>query len=756
MKIALLSISFLIQSLPIALAIGQDVPRSDRANTAVSDTILVSPGFSGSEPVNHDRPIDLYLSRPLRDPESRVAVLIGTTDVSSLFEQSDLRLRYNPKLWPLPLGQSEVTVYVVTKDDAWQEIATFSLFVVKQPARTRDSPAPDVALSFNKPSYFGELSASSDARLALALFPEQEQAKPDKQSKNWKMNLLPSLNVGLKTQPAESTFPSANTPADRATFADLTMQASMKSDTKYGIFSSQSSFDFAGSSFQQEALRFGTLGNVAPKVDLASYLIQLQTGRVKYQVGHFNYGSQRHLINSFSSRGINITVPFLRYFDFSAAVMNGTQLVGYDNFLGLNKRRHQMLGGTLGVELFPKRAGTLRVEVGVLSAYFQPISGVNRGVITDLQRSRGVSVRLIGSDKNARLRFEAGFTRSLFASPNDTTLEQGVKVVPLPTLLRNAHYFEINFDVLRNAVLTKTKRVNLAISFREENVAPLFRSLGASTQADKIQYDFAATGSVGDISGQFSRSDFHDNLRGVPSILRTINGLTNFSLAAPAKAILNRTKDSPWLPRLGLSFSRVHASGDAIPVNGGFEIDPGSIPDLIGTNKTFSADWQIKKFNVGYNLNHSFQNNEQKGRELADQYVLVNTGRVGIAVNTRLNLNVDLSADNSRNRETGRIDRTYRLGPSVTWQLTKSIGFTGSLSNTIAGDVANTSRNHNTEFDWSATYRFGAGKEGPKKVAGQFFIRYANRYSHTLDRIFFIDNLSKNQTLTANLSFTFF
>jgi hypothetical protein len=751
MKSVLFLIYFLAHSSPIIPVIGPDTALGARVRS-VTESIKVSPGFAADEPVSQDDSIDLYLSRPLRDPESRVAVLIGTTDVSTLFDQSELRLRYNAKLWPLPVGQSEVTVYVVTKDDVWQEIATFSLLVVKQPGQ----PAYDEGSSFKKSNYFEQLIASNDPNLALALFPGQEPAKTNKPNKSWKMNLLPSLNIGLKTQPAQSTFPSANTPAERATFADLTMQASLKSDANYGIFTSQSSFDLAGSSFQQEALRFGTLGNDAPNVDLASYLIQFQTGRVKYQVGHFGYGSHRHLINSFSSRGINITVPFLKYFDFSAAAMNGTQLVGYDNFLGLNKRRHQMLGGTLGVELFPKRAGALRVEVGVLSAYFQPVSGENRGVITDLQRSRGISVRLIGSDKNGRLRFEAGFTRSLFASPSDTTLEQGIRVVPLPTLLRNAHYFEINVDVLRNVALTKTKRVNLAVSFREENVAPLFRSLGASTQADKIQYDVAATGSVGDISGQFSHSNFHDNLRGIPSILRTINGLSNFSIAAPAKAILNRTKDSPWLPRLGFSFSRVHATGDAIPVNGGFEIDLSSIPNLIGTNKTFSADWQIKRFNVGYNINHSFQNNEQTGRELADQYVLVNTGRVGIAVNTKLNLNVDLSAENSRNRETGRIDRTYRAGPSMTWQLTKSIGFTGSLSNTIAEDVANTSRNRNTEFDLSATYRFGAGKEGPKKVAGQFFIRYANRYSHSLDRIFFNDNLNKNQTLTANLSFTFF
>ncbi len=721
-----------------------------------SAELSVSAGFTADQMVDRSDRIDLYLSRPLRDPESRVAILIGTTDVSSLFVLAELRLRYDTKLWPLPHGKSEVTVYVVNKNGLWQQVAVFPLHV-KEREISNELDNGGVAATFVNANYFSGPATAATGRSATHLFPDQDPAPPgEPNKKRGKLAFLPSLTVGLKAQPAQSTFPTANTPTDRATFADLTMQASLKGEAAYGIFTSQSSFDFAGSSFQQEALRFGTLGNEAPNVDLSSYLVQFKTGRVKYQVGHFGYGTQRHLINSFTSRGINITVPLLKHFDFSAAAMNGTQLVGYDNLLGLNKRRHQMLSATMGVEVFPKRAGALRLEIGVLSAYFQPVSGVNRGVITDLQRSRGLSFRVLGSDRNSRFRFDAGFTRSFFASPSDTTLEQGLTVVPLPALARNAHYLDVSWEILRNYSLTKTRRANLAVSFREENVAPLYRSLGASTQADKIQYDLAVTGSIDEIIGQFSYSNFHDNLRRIPSILRTLNGTTNFSLAAPAKVLLNRTKDSMWLPRLGFSFSRIHATAAAIPVNGGFDVDPASIPDLIGTNKTFSADWQIKKLNLGYNINHSFQNNQQPGRELADQRVLVNTGRVGLAVTRKLNLNVDLSAESSKNIESSRIDRTLRLGPGVIWQLTKSMGLTASLSNTIAGDAANTSRNRNTEFDISWTYRFDRGKEGFKKVAGQFFVRYANRYSHSLDRVFLSDNLNKNQSLTANLSFTFF
>ncbi len=84
------------------------------------------------------------------------------------------------------------------------------------------------------------------------------------------------------------------------------------------------------------------------------------------------------------------------------------------------------------------------------------------------------------------------------------------------------------------------------------------------------------------------------------------------------------------------------------------------------------------------------------------------------------------------------------------------MGLSANLSNTIAGDAANTSHSRNTEFDASWTYRFAHGKEGLKKVAGQFFIHYANHYSHAIERIFVSDTLRKNQTLTASLGVTFF
>ena len=702
-----------------------------------------------------NEPIELQLNRALRSLEGRLAIFIGITDVSSLFTRDELRLRYNANLWPLPVGESPVTVYLVTKNDKWTEVARFMLRVRKEETNNTRSEA-----SLNegglKTKTSGPSISSPDENLGANQDAVRSPSPNPKPSTNndRKMKFTPSLTLTIPSQPAQSTFPGPQ--PGRATFIDLNMQASIKNEMTYGVFGTQATIDFAGSSFQQEALRFGTLGNAAPKVDLASYQIHVQMGKAKFDVGHFSYGTQRQLISGFSSRGLQLTVPFLGRFDFSAAAMNGTQLVGYDNFFGLNNRRHQLLSGTLGVEFIRERTGGLRIEVSALNAYFQPLGGVNRGVITDLQRSNGIAVRLLASDKSQRFRFDGGFTRSLFGSTNDDTLSQGVSLVTLPSLTRNAHYLETSCDLLRNYSLTKTKKANLNVAFRQETVAPLFRSLGAATQADKIQYEFSANGSINEITAQFSRVNFHDNLRRIPSILRSLTGNTHIALAAPASALLNRIKSSPWLPRLGYSFDRVHALGAAIPVNGGFEIDPSTVPDLVGTNQTFSADWQVKKFTWGYNVNRSFQDNRQKGRDLADLGVWVNTGRVSVAATSRLNFNIDLSAESSANKEGNRIDRTYRLGPGLTWQLTRQVGLTLNLASTIAGDMSKTSHSRSTDFDASWTYRFERGREGLRKVAGQFFIRYANHYSRFLDRLFVTDTLRRNQTLTANLGITFF
>lgn len=566
------------------------------------------------------------------------------------------------------------------------------------------------------------------------------------------MKVIPSVTLGLKSQPFQRTFPDSNRPS-RPNFTDFTLQGALRSEMKRGAFSGSTQVDIAGSSFQQEALRAGTLGDAAPQVDLSSYLMQINIGPAKINIGHTSFGTFRHLVNNFSSRGITVTIPFLKRFDFTAGVLNGTSIVGYNNLAGLGKRRHQMHGGTFGWELFPKRPGGLRVEIGGFNGYFQALNGFAQGSVNDVERSKGGAARVIFADKSQRFKAEAGFTRSSFQNPADALLDQNSNVVKIPALVRNALYWESTVEALRNFQVTKKRALSLTLGLRHERVEPLFKSLAASAQPDKTQTDYQINAALGEITFNATLTRFNDNLKPIPSILRSLTRATQFAVGLPLATFF---KPSPFFPRLAYNFNRTHAFGAGIPVNGGFEIALDAIPDQFSTNQSFSADWQFPKLAVGYAYNRSFTNNQQTGRELADLLNQTHGLRVGFTPAPAFSLNFELSHDSADNREIVRLDGTWRAALGMNWQITPRLAFGGNLSHTIAGDEARTTRNRNLEFDAQIAYSLGVERGELKKVKTQIFVRYANRFARTRDNVLLSTNLNKQQTLNAGLSITFF
>src|SRR5260370_12175012 len=95
--------------------------------TSYDFELTVTPSFSEKQFVKPSEQIELLLSRELKESDGTVAVLIGLTDVTGLFTKAKVRLTYNAYLWPLPSGESPLTVYLVGKDDDWKEIAEFRL-----------------------------------------------------------------------------------------------------------------------------------------------------------------------------------------------------------------------------------------------------------------------------------------------------------------------------------------------------------------------------------------------------------------------------------------------------------------------------------------------------------------------------------------------------------------------------------------------------------------------------------------------------
>src|SRR5215475_16126170 len=73
------------------------------------------------------------LSRPLPATEGRLAVLIGQTDISNLLTPNGASLSYLPRILPLPTGESQVKVFLVSPSNEWREF-TQSTLRVKAPA----------------------------------------------------------------------------------------------------------------------------------------------------------------------------------------------------------------------------------------------------------------------------------------------------------------------------------------------------------------------------------------------------------------------------------------------------------------------------------------------------------------------------------------------------------------------------------------------------------------------------------------------
>jgi len=317
--------------------------------------------------------------------------------------------------------------------------------------------------------------------------------------------------------------------------------------------------------------------------------------------------------------------------------------------------------------------------------------------------------------------------------------------------------------------LSAKKTANLRLNYRLESVDPLFRSVAATTQADRFQHELEITGAVGEITATVSHQQFHDNLAEVPSLLETLSRRYVVVVSVPLASLApdgtdgtneagaaNRIGRSMWLPRLGYNMNRIHQFGRAFPLNAGFN-DPSQVPDQISVNHDFSSEWQFTKWRLTYRFNHSFQDNRQPGRVLADLRNQIHGVAFGLSPHTAFDLSFDLNVESAKSFETARVDRTLRAGINTNWRMTPRMTINVIASNTLAGDLARRiTRNRSTELDLQWSYQFTQGETGWRKVKGQFFIRYADRYALTRDLLFGLDNLTRLKTLNGGINFIFF
>ena len=717
------------------LAIFASVLNSDVIAQEKKDPVALTANFSGRQ-VEPNSTIELGLNRNLSEADGRIAILVGDTDFTSLFVSEGSALVYRPTIFPLPIGENVLSVYLIDNSGSWKPLAEFPLSVSEKAIEAGTKKSPE------------DRSIPSD---------EATYEEPVPSEGSFKIEFTPSVSLNIKSQNQTLSFPDDTEP-ERNPYTDLAGQASLnfKISKRNWVFNSQ--FELAGSSFRQEALRFGSLQNKAPRIDLSSYLIEFGKGRFKFNLGHVSFGSNRHLINSFSSRGFSVTVPVGKQNEVSFSAANGSSIVGYGNFLGIRRKKHSVVSGTFAREFFRERPGSLRFEFSVMRGSLLPLSNFNQGEINDAEKSLGFGFRVAGTDKKQRLRYEAGFARSKFTNPSDPFLEQDFEVTEIRPETKNARYGEVSFDFLQGLKLWGEKKLRLTGTFRHEEIQPLFRSIGAFSQADRRKFQFEVTGGIGEINFGFGNLGERDNLDDIASILKTLTRRNNTNVSIPLNSFFTGEKPIKWLPTLSYTFDLTHQYGAFLPTAGLFS-SPSHVPNQKSYNQAINAQWTISdKITIGYVHSRAFQDNRQQGRANAD----LATASNGVTLNYRplqsLGLDIDFARERQKSFEQQRIDKTFRLGTRANWTtpFLKNSVFSGGFSVTLAGDAGNLNDTRNGELDAQWAYNFNFGEKKFKKMSGQFFIRFASRYGDSIDRQFFFNSINKAQTLNAGLTLNLF
>jgi hypothetical protein len=720
------------------------------ANTQANTNQLTISAPFADQTVTPTSQIELHLSRALLPNEGRMAVFLGSTDITGLIETSATRLGYRPWPLPLPLGDNRVTVFLVSPKGEWKQIAQFAVRVTGG-AKALQSQSRTEALD--------QTSAG----------PSPTQTRQERRG----LPLIPSLTITTRSQPAMWHTP-ALPRTERTTFSAFALQSSLQTNVQRSAFGWQSQFDIVGSSFKPETLRYGLLNNKAPNIDLSGYLMQFRLGKVNMNAGHFTYGSNKHLISDFASRGLTLSLPINKHADFSVAAVNGTNIVGWDNFFGLDERDHQVVSGKLGYELFPERRGGLRLEASILSGSLLPLSNYNQGNINDAEKSRGASLRVRASDPAQRWQLDAGFARSRSTNPNDPLLNPAGERVGVRAATRNAWYLETSYKLLSDVALTSNTKASLQLNFQLERVDPWFRSVAVDLQPNKLFRQIGLVANIGELTAVYAQQRFNDNLDDVPSLLKTLTRRHSIMLGLPLTALLGEPQDGEgmaWLPHLLYSYDHTHQFGAGIPLNADFK-EP-QIPNQVGINHTLTAEWQSRRWRYAYRLNHSTQDNFGLNRADAQMRNWVNGLTLGFSphtafdVNFDLNLEQTLNRDENANKDRRRSDRTLRFGLLANWRPTARMTLSANWANTgmrSRGDLSLASANRNAQLDLQWTWRFlghsQTDSETPAvlraKLRGQFFLRYIQRLTRSNNELLKQNEFRRSDALNLGLSFTFF
>ncbi len=635
----------------------------------------------------------------------RLAIFLGNADVTAAFRQSKPgEYVFQQGLYPLPQGAQTLTVYSVSSDGQWAEVTRFGLNVLS--AGGFEESEVQTSMTFTVDSQWDE-GHSGDSL-----------------------------------------------PPERSTFHDGSLQAGLQTRHARQGLEVSSAANLVGATYEQSRLRYAEKGDKAPAVDLSDYLVQATTEDAGFAAGHIVSGNNPLLFSGVANRGVLGSYRLNDYFDVGLSWQNGTAIAGYDNPLGVAEgSRHYIAGSTFGWDVFPGGDNPLRVELSYLRGRVESLSDFDTGEVTDAEQSRGWGVRLLGQAAQGRLRYDGSFARSRFVNPDDPFLAEGDELVPVEETTDEARFLEFAYDLFVADPLQGGKGLNTTVIVTHERTDPLYRSLGAFPQADVERNRLVLQNTLGASSLVLSYSESEDNLDNIESLLKTRTRDATALLDVPLNEYWgNPDEPVQYYPTLSLSLQRVHQYALNSPgAAGDFNAD-SHLPDQVNDIANLALSWALSRWDFGYQLGYSRQDNRQTGRENADFEAWSHFVDLYFRPTDRLAINFSVGRVDTRDEEQqlNTLADTGAFG--ITYQMSDRLDLSANYSKSYDHDSLDLASARADTYDLGVSYRFEAPFSAERKWPGQFFVRYAGNDSENEDNLFGFNSNAGSWAITSGLS----
>jgi hypothetical protein len=655
---------------PLGLGLASST-RAQSVRSALTATSNVEPGSA----IGDDAVIEFALSRPLAPDEGELALVVGGLDVTAVAERTPSRIVYRPRTIGLGAGATELVLFR-RRGNRWSEIRRVAMTVVQAAGGV----------------------ASIDR----------------------------SASLGNTGQVAEGHSSDIAAPT-RRTFQDFVMNGGLHSSVEQGGVTFTTQSNYIGVTRREQALRFGTLADRAPMLDLSDYLVTLKRSNAMLSIGHVAFGASRHLANGFAARGGTFTVT-QGATTMTIGALNSTAQVGWDNIVGLERPTDRVFGAAIGREIVASHPGALRLDVTVLDGAKSPVSSFTQGAVADATKSAGGTVQLTAALPNQRMQLTTGFTRSRFENPaSDPQLLVDTLAIQRPRpVTRGARFADLSAVVLQNTQIPVVGPANVTVGFHDERVDPLFGSVAAQPQADHQQDAADAAISLGAVTAQASRSWGHDNLGNVASVLRTNSSATTANIAVPVARVLGAQLHAAWLPVVTAGVNRTHQLAAGMPTNGAFRAQ--DLPDQVSTNGDVAAQWQIGRVRASAHANRADQDNREDQRQNADFASGVTGVSLGRSIGAGGDVSIDAADEFQISKERGETTRTRRVTINGSTALVAALHLGVSISAVSTRPPTGASSvNGEQHIELSLPVRLWPGASGAER--GQAFLRYARTSS---------------------------